>query len=93
MTPEGKIVQDIRKWIKSIGGQVRKCSWEGRRGAPDLLIMINGHHHWLEVKSAKGELTLLQRAEIGLMRQNGCSVDVVRSLDDAKVALSDYLSK
>lgn len=93
MTPEGKIVQDIRKWIKGIGGQVRKCSWEGRRGAPDLLIMINGHHHWLEVKSAKGELTLLQRAEIGLMRQNGCSVDVVRSLEDAKAALSDYLSK
>lgn len=91
MTPEGKIVQDIRRWIKSIGGQVRKCSWEGRRGAPDLLIMINGHHHWLEVKSAKGELTLLQRAEIGLMRQNGCSVDVVRSLDDARAALSDYL--
>lgn len=93
MTPEGKIAQDIRRWIKSIGGQVRKCSWEGRRGAPDLLIMINGHHHWLEVKSAKGELTLLQRAEIGLMKQNGCSVDVVRSLDDAKAALSDYLSK
>ena len=93
MTPEGKIVQDIRKWIKSLGGQTRKCSWEGRRGAPDLLIMINGHHHWLEVKSANGELTLLQRAEIGLMRQNGCSVDVVRSLDDAKAALSDYLSK
>lgn len=93
MTPEGKIVQDIRRWIKSIGGQVRKCSWEGRRGAPDLLIMINGHHHWLEVKSAKGELTLLQRAEIGLMRQNGCSVDVVRSLDDAKTALSEYLDK
>ena len=93
MTPEGKIVQDIRRWIKSLGGQVRKCSWEGRRGAPDLLIMINGHHHWLEVKSAKGELTLLQRAEIGLMKQNGCSVDVVRSLDDAKAALSDYLSK
>ena len=93
MTPEGKIAQDIRRWIKSIGGQVRKCSWEGRRGAPDLLIMINGHHHWLEVKSAKGELTLLQRAEIGLMKQHGCSVDVVRSLDDAKAALSDYLSK
>lgn len=93
MTPEGKIVQDIRRWIRSIGGQVRKCSWEGRRGAPDLLIMINGHHHWLEVKSARGELTLLQRAEIGLMRQNGCSVDVVRSLDDAKAVLSEYLSK
>ena len=93
MTPEGKIVQDIRRWIKSIGGQTRKCSWEGRRGAPDLLIMINGHHHWLEVKSAKGELTLLQRAEIGLMRQNGCSVDVVRSLDDAKTVLSEYLDK
>ena len=93
MTPEGKIVQDIRKWIKSLGGQTRKCSWEGRRGAPDLLIMINGHHHWLEVKSANGELTLLQRAEIGLMRQNGCSVDVVRSLDDAKTVLSEYLDK
>lgn len=84
MTPEGKIVSDIRRWVKESGGLCRKCSWEGRRGAPDLFIMMQGDHLWLEVKSATGSLTALQEKEIAIMRQHGCRVAVVRSLEDAQ---------
>jgi hypothetical protein len=84
MTPESKIACAIKRWVKAEGGLCRKCSWEGRRGAPDLFIMLNGRHCWLEIKTAVGELTALQKQEIAIMKQYGCHVAVVRSLEDAQ---------
>lgn len=87
MTPEGKIVHDIRMWVKKAGGDSRKCEWASRRGAPDLFIMLNGEHYWLEVKSPTGTVSALQEKEIDIMRRNGCRVEVVRSLEDARGVL------
>lgn len=54
MTPEAKVVQRIKALVKSYGGEVRKVEWSGRRGAPDLLVLMPGRHFFLEVK-APGE--------------------------------------
>ena len=54
MTPEAKVVQRIKTLVKSYGGEVRKVEWSGRRGAPDLLVLMPGHHVFIEVK-APGE--------------------------------------
>ena len=54
MTPEAKVVQRIKALVKSYGGEVRKVEWSGRRGAPDLLVLMPGHHFFVEVK-APGE--------------------------------------
>lgn len=54
MTPEAKVVQQIKALVKSYGGEVRKVEWSGRRGAPDLLVLMPGHHFFVEVK-APGE--------------------------------------
>lgn len=54
MTPEAKVVQRIKALVKSYGGEVRKVEWSGRRGAPDLLVLMPGHHFFIEVK-APGE--------------------------------------
>ena len=54
MTPEAKVVQRIKTLVKSYGGEVRKVEWSGRRGAPDLLVLMPGHHFFIEVK-APGE--------------------------------------
>lgn len=54
MTSEAKVVQQIKALVKSYGGEVRKVEWSGRRGAPDLLVLIPGHHFFIEVK-APGE--------------------------------------
>ena len=54
MTPEAKVVQRIKALVKSYGGGVRKVEWSGRRGAPDLLVLMPGHHFFIEVK-APGE--------------------------------------
>lgn len=42
MTPESKIAAGIRRIIAADGGLVRKCAWEARAGAPDLLFFTAG---------------------------------------------------
>ena len=82
MTPEGKVVAAIRKRVKALGGQVRKCSWEARTGAPDLLIMVQGAHFWIECKAPGEKPRLVQNREIAIMRQvGGCSVYVCDSAE------------
>lgn len=82
MTPEGKVVAAIRKRVKAMGGQVRKCSWEGHAGAPDLLVMVQGAHFWIECKAPGEKPRLVQNREIAIMRQvGGCSVYVCDSAE------------
>lgn len=82
MTPEGKIAAAIRGRVKAMGGQVRKCSWEARAGAPDLLIMIRGSHFWIECKAPGEKPRRVQNREIAIMRQEGgCSVYVCDSAE------------
>lgn len=88
MTPEGKVVAAIRKRVKSMGGQVRKCSWEGHAGAPDLLVMIQGAHFWIECKAPGEKPRLVQTREISVMqRVGGCSVYVCDSVEAFELVL------
>ena len=88
MTPEGKIAAAIRGRIKAMGGQVRKCSWEARAGAPDLLIMIRGSHFWIECKAPGEKPRRVQNREIAIMRQaGGCSVYVCDSAESFEFIL------
>ena len=44
--------------VKKLGGEVRKVSWQGRKGAPDRLVMLPSHAIdalnntiWVELKA------------------------------------------
>lgn len=39
-TPEGEVVEYAKKQLKAKGCLVRKISYEGRRGCPDLLVLV-----------------------------------------------------
>lgn len=81
MTPEGRLVAHIKKAVNASGGAVRKCSWEGRIGAPDLLIMLGGAHWFVECKAPGERPRVSQVREFALMRDlGGCAVLV---FDDA----------
>lgn len=41
-TPEGKIQTYAQEQLKKRGCLVRKISYEGRRGCPDLLVLVPG---------------------------------------------------
>ena len=49
--------RDVEKYlvrrVKERGGEVRKCKWIGRRGAPDRVVFLKGTY-WVELK-APGE--------------------------------------
>lgn len=56
MTPEGFIQKFLREEFTKRGALVRKISYEGIRGCPDLLVAYNGQIHLVEVKKAENVL-------------------------------------
>ena len=83
MTPEGKNVNLLRREVRRLGGIVRKCHWEGVRGAPDLFLMLPwGEHCWVEMKAADGHLAPHQQREIAHMRKAGAIVRVLYTRRD-----------
>lgn len=82
MTPEGKLVSSIKSFVAAQGGLVRKCSWEGRIGAPDLFILYAGRHCWVECKAPGEAPRVPQLREMHRMRSvGGCSVVWVDSME------------
>ena len=89
---ERDIERHLVKRVKALGGEVRKVSWIGRRGAPDRLVMlpevrINNRPAlpplaaWVELK-APGKLpTLQQLREHDRLRAMGQRVEVIDSLE------------
>lgn len=93
MTPEGKVVALIKQRITEAGGAVRKCSWEGRRGAPDLLILLPGLHAWVEVKSGTGRPKPHQLREHRLLMESGCRVYFAFGEDEAQRLVNHLISE
>ncbi len=92
MTPEGKVVALIRARVKEANGKVRKCSWEGVRGAPDLLVLLPGVHAWIEAKAHNGALRPHQVREHARLQKAGCQVYVVYGEDQAESLVSHLVA-
>lgn len=93
-TPEGKIQKYAKEQFEALGGLVRKLSYEGRSGAPDLLaILPNGIIWFIEVK--KDEATKPdphQLREHERMRKRGANVFVVGSYKQVDDLIANYYS-
>lgn len=85
---------DIRKAldarVKSYGGETRAVSWLGRRNAPDVLVLLpwslgtpNAFQHpFIETKRPKKDATAAQAREHERMREAGCVVLVITTLEE-----------
>ena len=93
-TPEGKIQKYAKERFEAIGGLVRKLSYEGRSGAPDLLVILPDSIVWfVEVK--KDENTKPdphQLREHERMRKRGANVFVVGSFKQVDDLIANYYS-
>lgn len=79
---ESKIEKALVRAVRAQGGEIRKVSWTGRRGAPDRLVMLPGRNPVLvELKAPRGRLSKLQEREQAILRK-WFVVHVVWSLDD-----------
>jgi len=94
---ESTIEHRLVKRVKELGGEVRKVKWEGRRGAPDRLVMLPKFHAvgawldrtiWVELKKPGRAATFpstphehAQHREHERMRKMGQRVEVVDSFE------------
>lgn len=72
MTPEAKVKAKVKKILDDI-----KCyhfspqtGGYGRSGVPDIIACINGRFVAIECKAGKGQLTELQKYNIGRINVN-----------------------
>lgn len=73
----------LSKRVADLGGEIRRVTWQGRRNAPDKLVMIPFAHGWVEEKKpSTPEATDAQKREHDRMRKAGMFVRVCASPED-----------
>lgn len=60
-----------------------------RAGAPDIVLVVEGHAHGLELKAAKGRLSPAQKQAASEWEGAGGSFHVASSIDEALGILTD----
>ncbi|MEC5161686.1 MULTISPECIES: VRR-NUC domain-containing protein [unclassified Janthinobacterium] len=101
---ESTIEKRLVARVKQMGGEVRKVSWIGRRGAPDRLVMLParrltdaldcawcnpaGVAIWIELKATGKTAEPHQAREHARMRAMGQRVEVVDSFERVDEVLS-----
>lgn len=97
---EADVRKSIVKVLRSAGAEVIAIPNElvGRlnvkvsgytKGAPDLVVVYCGQVFFIEVKGAKGRLSLAQKELHKRLRALGAKVFVVSSADDLQPILAD----
>lgn len=71
----------LKDCVEGVGGEVRKVSWVGRRGAPDRLVLLRGKCVWVELKcpSIDKPDPHQAREHERMRRLGGCDVRVINN--------------
>lgn len=89
---ESEIEAYLVRQVKAAGGEVRKCTWTGRRGAPDRLVLLPNRPAWYVELKAPGRLPgQIQVREHVRLRELGQKVAVIDSLAGVDNLLKDAL--
>lgn len=87
---ESEIESYLVARVKELGGMVRKVTWQGRRGAPDRLVVLplkkeglffTDSSIWVELKAPGKTADPHQEREHARMRKYGLRVEVVDSIE------------
>lgn len=106
ITPEGRIVAYAKKRLKEKGCLVRKMAYEGRRGAPDMLVLVPsqpiplswgrlGAPRVIFIEFKKDETTEPaphQLAEHRRMRAAGADVRVIGSTEQVDALIEELFT-
>ena len=90
---ERDIERHLVRRVKELGGEVRKVTWIGRRGAPDRLVMLPAQREyestfWVELKAPGVKAESYQLREHARMRAMGQRVVVIDSIDGVEELLA-----
>ena len=86
MVKERDIEKYLKKRVAEAGGEVRRVKWQGRRGAPDDIVFLNGAH-FVECKAPGKTPEPHQKRECARMKNYGVRVFLV----DSYTAVDDII--
>lgn len=79
---EARVEAALVRGVKSLGGEVRKMAWPGRRHAPDRLVLWGaGIAEFIELKAPGKAARPGQAREHARLRRAGFSVYVLDTLE------------
>lgn len=84
---ERDIERALIRRVKEVGGEVRKVTWQGRRGAPDRLVLLPKQKRkarplvFVELKAPNGKVSRLQALEHEILARFGVRVVVINSIE------------
>jgi len=94
MTPEGKVVKKVRDYLNSIGFITINIMSANPSGLPDMIaISPEGDHIYFEIKAPGGRVSPVQKIIHQKLKDQGCTVYVVYSLDEVKTVLEEYYKR
>lgn len=91
---ESVIEAHLVKRVKELGGECRKVTWQGRKGAPDRLVMLpprdceENPTTWVELKAPGEKAKPHQAREHARMRAMGQHVVVIDSIEGIEELLA-----
>ena len=75
---EARIEEHLKRRVEARGGEVRKVSWQGRRGAPDRLVLLEDRlPTFVELKRPGLTADPHQEREHKKLRKYNCRVIVL----------------
>ena len=78
---EKEIEKVLTSEVKKLGGRAYKFVSPGNNGVPDRMVIFPGQAPvFVELKTEKGQLSALQKIQIGRLRDLGQQVEVVRGI-------------
>lgn len=93
MTPESLVARAMIAAVKQKGGIARKLEFSGRAGAPDYLVAVNNRIAFIELKSDRGKLSDIQRAEFSTLAKYGIKpIFVAFGADNARTIIDNMAS-
>ena len=86
---ESDIEKHLVQRVHELGGEIRKVTWPGRRGAPDRFVMLKTGCFWVELKAPGKVAEPHQEREHARLRKMGQRVYVIDSLQGVDEVLNN----
>jgi len=90
---EAQIQKKIIEYLNRKGAYTLKTITTNRKGCPDVICCLNGLFVALEVKAQKGRVSQLQEYHIKEINKSGGVAAIVRSLEEVKQLLKEYIKE
>lgn len=78
---ESKIERHLETEVSRLGGTTRKLAYQGRKGAPDRLVLLPGRMFMVELKAPGKTARIEQEREHALLRRSGISVKTLDTIE------------